>query len=162
MGAVTVSPKYQVVIPLVVRERAHIRAGERQRSPAAACPRTRIFHQAAAGASLGSRGSSLFLNAAPRTNRLPGHIDQEQQHLLLSSKSLSKSGPGSTEKAHAIGLGLEPTAFQSRGQNLFDPDPDFDFDVSPLLSGPAALIPVVFRSVSLREPQIDEVRIMKE
>lgn len=29
MEAVTVSPKYQVVIPRAVRERAHIRAGER-------------------------------------------------------------------------------------------------------------------------------------
>jgi len=29
MNTVTVSPKYQVVIPLAVRERAHIRAGER-------------------------------------------------------------------------------------------------------------------------------------
>ena len=29
MDTVTVSPKYQVVIPLAVRERTHIRAGER-------------------------------------------------------------------------------------------------------------------------------------
>lgn len=29
MDTVTVSPKFQVVIPLAVRERAHIRAGER-------------------------------------------------------------------------------------------------------------------------------------
>lgn len=29
MDTVTVSPKYQVVIPLAVRQRAHIRAGER-------------------------------------------------------------------------------------------------------------------------------------
>lgn len=29
MDTVTVSPKYQVVIPLAVRKRAHIRAGER-------------------------------------------------------------------------------------------------------------------------------------
>lgn len=29
MEAVTVSPKYQVVIPRAVRERVHIRAGER-------------------------------------------------------------------------------------------------------------------------------------
>ena len=29
MDMVTVSPKYQVVIPRAVRERAHIRAGER-------------------------------------------------------------------------------------------------------------------------------------
>jgi len=29
MDTVTVSPKYQVVIPLAVRERAHIRAGAR-------------------------------------------------------------------------------------------------------------------------------------
>lgn len=29
MDAVTVSPKYQVVIPRAVRERAHIRPGER-------------------------------------------------------------------------------------------------------------------------------------
>jgi AbrB family looped-hinge helix DNA binding protein len=29
MDTVTVSPKYQIVIPLAVRERAHIRAGER-------------------------------------------------------------------------------------------------------------------------------------
>ena len=29
MDTVTVSPKYQIVIPLAVRERTHIRAGER-------------------------------------------------------------------------------------------------------------------------------------
>ena len=29
MDAVTVSPKYQVVIPRAIRERTHIRAGER-------------------------------------------------------------------------------------------------------------------------------------
>jgi AbrB family looped-hinge helix DNA binding protein len=29
MDAVTVSPKFQVVIPRAIRERAHIRAGER-------------------------------------------------------------------------------------------------------------------------------------
>jgi AbrB family looped-hinge helix DNA binding protein len=29
MDTVTVSPKYQVVIPLAVRQRAHIRVGER-------------------------------------------------------------------------------------------------------------------------------------
>ena len=29
MDTVTVSPKYQVVIPLAIRERVHIRAGER-------------------------------------------------------------------------------------------------------------------------------------
>ncbi len=82
MGTVTVSPKFQIVIPKEIPARAHSRtegAGDRLRGPHRACPGP--THQADAGIPAGprtqtSRAWPVSITAQPDPDDTPGRLHE--------------------------------------------------------------------------------------